>query len=50
MTFAEEDEIKIYREEGDQTKFYLFEYDQVIKGKKMEQNIKLQRGDVVVVP
>lgn len=48
--FADEDSIKIYREKNGQTDFFPFEYDEVIDGNKMEQNIQLQRGDIVVVP
>jgi len=27
-----------------------FDYDEVFKGRNLEQNIMLQRGDVIVVP
>jgi hypothetical protein len=27
-----------------------FEYDRVVQGENLEQNIRLRRGDVVVVP
>ena len=52
--FADEGGILIIRKvkEG-QIKFstyYKFHYDQVKNGKKIEQNIGLQSGDVVVVP
>jgi polysaccharide export outer membrane protein len=42
--------IKIFRREGDQTRIFNFHYDGVVQGKNLEQNIMLQRGDVVVVP
>lgn len=47
---ADENDIKIYREENHQTTIFSFEYDDVIDGEHLEQNIRLRRGDVVVVP
>jgi len=43
-------QIIIMRNVGDSIEKYEFEYDEVSAGKKLEQNIILQRGDVVVVP
>jgi polysaccharide export outer membrane protein len=48
--FAKRNSIKIFRHNSDETTIYPFEYDQVIDGKRLEQNIYLRRGDVVVVP
>lgn len=48
--FADTDDIKIFRNEGGETKIFKFDYDDVVAGKRLEQNILLQRGDVVVVP
>ena len=49
--FADRDEIIIMRKVGGgETEIYNFEYDEVSTGNKLEQNIELQRGDVVVVP
>ena len=48
--FAERNKIKIFREEGDDTRIFHFKYDFVSTGKNMEQNIRLKRGDVIVVP
>ena len=48
--FADTDDIKIFRNEGGQTHIFKFDYDDVVAGKRLEQNILLQRGDVVVVP
>jgi polysaccharide export outer membrane protein len=48
--FAKRNNIKIFRHESEETTMYPFEYDQVIDGKRLEQNIYLRRGDVVVVP
>lgn len=49
--FAREGSIKVLRrgKQGDQTTFQ-FDYGEVLKGKNLEQNIVLQRGDVVMVP
>jgi polysaccharide export outer membrane protein len=48
--FASEKEIHILRQENDDTVKIPFNYKEVLKGKNLEQNIVLQRGDVVVVP
>lgn len=48
--FAKQNKIKIFRQEKDETTIFPFEYDEVIAGKRLEQNIMLKRGDVVVVP
>ena len=48
--FADTDDIKIFRNEGGKTHIFKFDYDDVVAGKRLEQNILLQRGDVVVVP
>jgi polysaccharide biosynthesis/export protein len=49
-TFADEDGIIIIRGNGKDTKQIPFDYSQVKKGKSLEQNILLERGDVVLVP
>jgi polysaccharide export outer membrane protein len=49
-TYAKRNDIKIFREGEQDTAIFIFEYDDVAEGKKMEQNIRLMRGDVVVVP
>ena len=48
--FAKRGKIKIFREEGGETKTFTFDFDEVAKGQALEQNIHLQRGDVIVVP
>jgi polysaccharide export outer membrane protein len=48
--FAKKNKIKIFRQEGDKTRVFLFKYDEVVDGKNLEQNIALKRGDVIVVP
>lgn len=47
--FAREKEIRIFRKTGGDTRILNFNYQAVADGKDLEQNILLQRGDVVVV-
>ncbi len=48
--FADTDDIKIYRAKNGQTQIIDFDYEDVLDGESLEQNIRLLRGDVVVVP
>lgn len=48
--FAKKNKVAIMRTEDGQTKNFKFNYNDVIEGKKLEQNIVLQPGDTVVVP
>ena len=48
--YADQSEIHIVRTSGDQHRVFKFNYKDVIKGKKAEENIVLRSGDVVVVP
>ncbi len=48
--FAKRGKIKIFREAVSGTQIYPFDYDDVTKGEDLQQNIRLKRGDVVVVP
>lgn len=48
--FAKRKKIYILRQQGAEQVRYSFNYDEVIKGKKQEQNILLQPGDTIVVP
>lgn len=48
--FAEKDDIRIFRQENGVTTIHLFNYDKVSRGKHLEENIMLKRGDVIVVP
>ena len=48
--FAKRGSIKIFREGQMKTYISEFDYDEVFKGRDLEQNIMLQRGDVIVVP
>ncbi len=48
--FAKGRKIKIFRSGSDETTIFPFDYDAVVDGKHLEQNIHLRRGDVVVIP
>jgi len=48
--FAKRAQIKVFRKEGGKTNILRFNYDEVTDGEKLEQNVTLKRGDVVVVP
>ena len=48
--YAKRNKIRIFRKGENSTKIFNFEYDKVSKGEKIEQNILLKRGDVIVVP
>lgn len=48
--FAENNGIKIMRTENGASTVLPFRYNDVVKGKSLEQNVFLKRGDVVVVP
>lgn len=50
VTFAKEDKISVVRNNGKETVRLPFNYEDIKKGKDLEQNIVLERGDVVVVP
>ena len=49
-TFARSSHVKIFRERKTVTRIFEFDYDAVSKGKELETNIQLERGDVIVVP
>lgn len=48
--YAAEDDIKVLRKQNGKDQVFRFEYSDIRKGRKLEQNIQLQGGDVVVVP
>lgn len=48
--FADKSRIKIIRNEGDKARIIRFDYDEVVKNDRLEENISLKRGDVIVVP
>jgi polysaccharide biosynthesis/export protein len=47
--FAKEKQITVFRKQDGKTQIFNFNYDDVSKGKKLEQNIMLKKGDVIVV-
>jgi len=49
-TFAKRNKIKIFRKTKDDNLIFTFEYDDVMEGKNLEQNIVLKRGDIIVIP
>jgi polysaccharide export outer membrane protein len=48
--YADSENITIIRTENGKTRSFRFNYKEVSRGKKLEQNILLQPGDQVVVP
>ena len=48
--FADGNDIHVMRHDGARQVVLPFEYGRVIRGDKLEQNIQLRAGDVVVVP
>ena len=48
--FAEEGNIKIVRKQNGKETILRFNYAEVKKGRRLEQNITLQSGDVIIVP
>lgn len=48
--FANKSKIKIFRENPGGTLIYDFNYDEVSRGRNLSQNLRLKRGDVIVVP
>lgn len=49
LEYADKENILIVRNEGGSERRFRFNYDDVIKGKNVKQNILLQPGDTVVV-
>lgn len=50
LDFANKKKIVILRMEGGKVKQFRFNYNEVIHGKKIEQNIQLKPGDHIIVP
>jgi polysaccharide biosynthesis/export protein len=48
--FADSNDIRVMRRDGVRQVVLPFEYGRVVRGDKLEQNIQLRAGDVVVVP
>jgi polysaccharide export outer membrane protein len=50
LEFAKTNEITVLRQEGQQTRAFRFNYENVSRGQSLEQNLELRPGDTVVVP
>ncbi len=48
--FADEDDIRVFRETNGQMNVMEFNYKEVAAGKNLQQNIRIERGDTIVVP
>jgi polysaccharide export outer membrane protein len=48
--FAKSDKIVILRTENGKSTAFPFNYDEVVRGKNLQQNIELKPGDTVLVP
>jgi polysaccharide export outer membrane protein len=48
--FAKKDDIRIFRNGEGKTEVYPFRYGEVSEGKRLEENIELRRGDLIVIP
>jgi polysaccharide export outer membrane protein len=48
--FAEKDDIRIFRETEGGHQVLAFDYDDVTRGRHIEQNVRLLRGDIIFVP
>jgi polysaccharide export outer membrane protein len=48
--FADSNDIRVMRRDGARQVVLPFEYNRVVRGDKLEQNVQLRAGDVVVVP
>jgi polysaccharide export outer membrane protein len=48
--YADKDKIVVIRSEGGRSQYHMFNYNQVVKQKNVQQNIPLKPGDTVVVP
>jgi polysaccharide export outer membrane protein len=49
LEYADKENITIVRQENGKERRFKFNYKDVVKGKKVEQNIMLKPGDTVVV-
>jgi polysaccharide biosynthesis/export protein len=48
--WADKDSIRIIRRSGGKESVILFDYNKVLSGKNLEQNILLEPGDTIIVP
>lgn len=49
-SFADSSKIKIFREKKGGTEIFSFNYNDITRGKNLLANIRLEKGDVIVVP
>lgn len=50
LEYADSESVQVMRTEGGKTTNFKFNYKDVVKGKKLEQNLVLKPGDTVIVP
>lgn len=48
-SFADKNKIRIFRNVDGKDHMFMFNYDDISKGKNLEQNIVVERGDLIVV-
>jgi polysaccharide biosynthesis/export protein len=48
--FAKKDDIRIFRHERGKTTIFPFRYSEVAEGNRLEENIWLRQGDLILVP
>ena len=48
--YADRDGIRILRRVDGREEAIAFDYDAIVKGRRLEQNIRLRNGDVIVIP
>jgi polysaccharide export outer membrane protein len=48
--FAAVNSIRVLRRDGDQQRTLSFRYDDVVRGRSLQQNVMLRSGDTVIVP
>jgi polysaccharide biosynthesis/export protein len=50
LEFAKTGDIRVLRKDGNVSRAFRFNYDNVARGQSLEQNLELRPGDTVVVP
>ena len=48
--WADKDSIRIIRRSGGKESVILFDYNKVMSGENLEQNILLEPGDTIIIP
>jgi polysaccharide export outer membrane protein len=48
--YAKKDKIMVVRKENGKDVVHQFNYEEVLEGKKLQQNIELKPGDTIIVP